>query len=61
VQKAVPVVALERDKTRSPIRELLEFANQVFSSLMGSQEPEPAEEPREKERKQGVFSSRINR
>ncbi len=62
VQKAVPVVALERDKTRSPIRELLDLANLVFSKLMvGEQPPGPPEEPHEKERRQGVFSSRLSR
>ncbi len=61
IQKAVPVVALERDKTRPPIRELLEFANLVFSKLMHSeQQPDLTDVPHEKERR-GVFSSRLNR
>lgn len=62
IQKAVPAVALERDKSRSPIRELMEFSNHVFNNLMGAHHQEqPPEAPREKERRQGVFSSRINR
>ncbi len=61
IQKAVPAVALERDKSRSPIRELMEFSNHVFNHLMGVHQQEQSEEPREKERRQGVFSSRINR
>lgn len=62
IQKAVPAVALERDKSRSPIRELLDFSNNVFSQLMAGQQQEQAEERREKEqRKQGVFGARISR
>lgn len=62
IQKAVPVVALERDKTRPPIRELLDLANLVFNKLMVSEQPLGLpEEPHEKERRQGVFSSRLNR
>lgn len=61
VQKAVPVVALERDKSRSPIRELMELSNQLFTALMGGNQPEE-EETREKERKQASsLSWRLNR
>jgi pilus assembly protein CpaE len=40
VKKAVPVVAAERDKSRSPIRELMDVANLLYTALMGSQEQE---------------------
>ncbi|MGQ9888080.1 MAG: response regulator [Aggregatilineales bacterium] len=63
IQKAVPAVALERDKSRSPIRELMEFSNHVFNHLTGAHQQEQSEQPRERERERriGVFSSRINR
>lgn len=38
VQRAVPVVASERDKTRSPIKELLDISNRVHHSLMPAEE-----------------------
>jgi len=50
VNKAVPVIASERDKTKSPIRELVQFANDVYLSLMGPDE-EDFEPPSTTERK----------
>jgi hypothetical protein len=38
VQRAVPVVAAERDKTKSPIKELLDLSNRVHLALMPAEE-----------------------
>jgi pilus assembly protein CpaE len=39
VRKGIPVIASQRDRTKSPIKELLEFANFVYNALV----PEPGE------------------
>ncbi|MAS36160.1 MAG: hypothetical protein CL610_19295 [Anaerolineaceae bacterium] len=50
INKAVPVVASERDKSKSPIKELLDLSEAVYSDLVGEDEPElePEEDPRKK-------------
>ncbi len=58
VQKAVPVVAFERDKNKSPIRELLELSDYLFTALMG--EPEEVVEEVE-DRKRSGFGLRLSR
>jgi pilus assembly protein CpaE len=40
VNKAVPVIAAERDKTRPPIRELMDLSTMIFTSLMDDDESE---------------------
>ncbi len=39
VRKGIPVVSSQRDRTKSPIKELLEFANFIYAALV----PEPVE------------------
>lgn len=58
VQKAVPVVASERNKNVSPIKEMLQLSDYVFTALMG--EPEPAAEEVE-DRKRSGFGLRLGR
>jgi pilus assembly protein CpaE len=38
INKAVPVIASERDKSKSPIKELLEMADAVYANLEGDKE-----------------------
>lgn len=60
VNKAVPVIASERDKTKSPIRELVQFANDVYLSLMGPDEDD-LERPAPTERKSRSVLQRLGR
>jgi pilus assembly protein CpaE len=59
VQRAVPVVAAERDKTRSPIKELLDISNRIHQSLMPTEE-EVAVEADDKKKRSGL-SLRLGR
>jgi pilus assembly protein CpaE len=43
VKAAVPAVAAERDKSRSPIKELMDLSNLMFTTLMGNHEQEMPE------------------
>jgi septum formation inhibitor-activating ATPase MinD len=54
INKAVPVIASERDKTKSPIKELLEMADSVHDSLEGGSEPEIEVEEEPKRRGLGL-------
>jgi len=38
VNKGVPVISYQRDRTRSPIKELVELADELFSQLSGDEE-----------------------
>jgi len=53
VKAAVPAVAAERDKSKSPIRELMDLSNLMFSSLMPADEQEMPE-IEEKKKKSGL-------
>jgi pilus assembly protein CpaE len=44
VTKAVPVIALERDKSKSPIKELYELSDKIYTELQGPEESEPEPE-----------------
>ncbi|MBZ0295146.1 MAG: response regulator [Anaerolineae bacterium] len=57
VQKAVPVVAFERDKNKSPIKEMLELSDYVYTTLMGEEE----EETESEEKKRSGFGLRLGR
>jgi pilus assembly protein CpaE len=37
VNKGVPVITYQRDRSKSPIKELVEFSEQVYNALMGDQ------------------------
>jgi septum formation inhibitor-activating ATPase MinD len=52
INKGVPVVALQRDRKTSPVKELMDFSDHVFTLLMGDQEPasQPKAETGEKKR-----------
>jgi hypothetical protein len=41
IRKGVPAVALERDHTKSPVKELIALSDSIFAVLM----PDPQEEP----------------
>ncbi len=58
VQKAVPVVAFERDKNKSPIKEMMQLSDYLFVSLMG--EPEELVADVEDKKKSG-FGLRLGR
>lgn len=40
IRKGIPVVASQRDRSKSPIRELLGLSDSLFTALMGQQEEE---------------------
>jgi hypothetical protein len=50
INKAVPVIALERDKSKSPIKEFVELANAIYDTLAGPPvaEEEPEADPRKR-------------
>ena len=51
ITKAVPVIASERDKSKSPIKELLELSDAVYTELEGEEdEAQEAEEETKKPR-----------
>ncbi|MBZ0302808.1 MAG: response regulator [Anaerolineae bacterium] len=56
ITKAVPVVASERDKTKSPIKELLDLADAIYEELEGAKEAEvePEEDIRKQTRTSGL-------
>jgi pilus assembly protein CpaE len=54
ITKAVPVIASERDKSKSPIRELFELSEAIYEALEGSQEPEPEMEAAKQSRPSGL-------
>jgi pilus assembly protein CpaE len=37
VNKGVPVITYQRDRTKSPIKEMVDFSEHVYNSLMGEQ------------------------
>ncbi len=45
ITKAVPVIASERDKSKSPIKELVELSEAVYDALEGARQAEPEPEP----------------
>jgi pilus assembly protein CpaE len=51
INKAVPVIALERDKSKSPIKEFVELANAIYDALAAPQreEAEPEADPRKRQ------------
>lgn len=44
INKGVPVIALERDMTKSPTKELMELSDQIYTMLMGEDEETPEAE-----------------
>lgn len=44
INKGVPVIALERDVTKSPTKELMELSDQIYTMLMGEDEETPEAE-----------------
>lgn len=59
VNKGIPVIASQRDRNRSPIRELLEFSEKVYMTLMGSVETDGTQE--DKQRKKSGLGLRLSR
>ena len=60
INKAIPVIASERDKTKSPIKELVELANSVYEELEGKIDEEFEEAEDHKKRRSGL-SLRLGR
>jgi uncharacterized coiled-coil DUF342 family protein len=60
INKAIPVIASERDKTKSPIKELVELANSVYEELEGKIDEEFEEVEDNKKRRSGL-SLRLGR
>jgi pilus assembly protein CpaE len=54
LNKAVPVIALERDKSKSPIKEFVELANAIYDALAGPPEPELEPEAEQRKRPSGL-------
>jgi len=52
VNRGVPVIAISKDRSRSPIRELMELAETIRRTLVG----QPDEDESEKEKEQGGLS-----
>jgi pilus assembly protein CpaE len=50
VRKGIPVVASQRDQTKSPIRELLSLCDSIYDGLMGQQEENVEAQPGAKTR-----------
>lgn len=60
INKAVPVVASERDKNKSPIKELLALAEDTRSALVGEDEPD-LDLPQEPAKRRGFSGLRLGR
>jgi pilus assembly protein CpaE len=56
IQSGVPVIASDRDTSKEPIKQLLEFSNHVFTSLMGSDSLFETDEALEEKPKGGLGS-----
>jgi pilus assembly protein CpaE len=54
INKAVPVIALERDKSKSPIKEFVELADAIYDALAGPSEPEVEPEADVRKRTSGL-------
>jgi len=57
INKGVPVIASDRDQSKSPIKQLLQLSEHLYGTLMGVEESEeeaPAEE--NPKRRSGIFS-----
>src|SRR5690606_22904385 len=54
ITKAVPVIASERDKSKSPIKELFELSEAIYEALEGTPEPEPEMEVAKQSRPSGL-------
>jgi pilus assembly protein CpaE len=59
VNKGIPVIASQRDRNRSPIREMLDFAERTYTLLMGNVEPEIQDA--DKQRKKSGLGLRLGR
>ncbi|MGJ3238492.1 MAG: response regulator [Anaerolineae bacterium] len=59
IQNGVPVIASDRDTTKSPIRQLMAFSDHLYKQLMGVDEFYIDEdEPQEKQRPWSIFGNR---
>ena len=50
IRKGVPVIASQRDRNKSPIRELAALSEHLFTMLMGEPEEEEAQEQSSKQK-----------
>lgn len=59
IQSGIPVIASDRDTTKSPIKELMAFSNHIFTQFMGADEffDDDGDEPEEK-RSWSLFGNR---
>lgn len=56
INKGVPVIALERDQTRPPVKQFMEMADRLFTELMGEEkEAEPETQKTAKQSRFGIL------
>ena len=53
VNKGIPVVASQRDRTRSPVKELIELSDSIYNLLM-SEEPDEEDMEDRNKKKSGI-------
>lgn len=59
INKGVPVIASDRDQTKSPIKQLLQLSDHIYKALMGSDEDDSDEKEAEKRTGlSGIFGRR---
>lgn len=58
VNKGVPVIAIERDTTKPPVKQLLQMANNIYADLMGSPDAKENAESKEKQKSRLGFLGR---
>lgn len=61
VNKGVPVVASQRDRSKSPIKEMMDFSDHVYNVLMSGDGAGRDEEQDEKNKKKSGLSLRLGR
>lgn len=54
VNRGVPAVAAQRDRSRSPIKELMDFADHIYNLLMVAPEAESAQDKDKDKKKSGI-------
>jgi pilus assembly protein CpaE len=50
IRKGIPVIAAQRDRNKSPIKEIAGLSEQLFTTLIGTGEEEESEEPQAKQK-----------
>lgn len=55
VNKGVPVIAVERDTTKPPVKQLIQMANNLYSDLMGNAESEGGDQKEKQKNRLGFL------